>query len=714
MKLAVVVLVAGLCAIASTNVVKEQKVADKNYQKIQKDVLLILQNINQPSYYKEYVDIGNTYSVSENKQKYTNQSAVEQFLQQYQYGFLPRGQIFSVFYYNQLKQAIALFRLFYYAQDYQTFYNTAVWARQNLNEGLFLYAYSVAVAHRPDTMQIVLPPIYEVYPYYFVNADAIQQAYKYKQQYGGENVQEGGYNGYTINYNYSGYYLNLHPEQGLSYYLEDVGINSFYYYYNIYYPFWMSSKEFGFQYVNRGEEYYYLYQQLLARYYLERLSNGYGDTPYFDLNAPFETPYYPSLQYPNGLPFPSRPAYANLNEYYYNYGQKWTTSGVYGYSPALIEDYERRITDAIDSGYIYSKGQQIDLYSKEGFNVLGNIIQANQDSPNYVYYGAVWYFASHLLGYSYQPLNDYQIAPSALEHFETALRDPAFYQLYKRIVLRFQRYYSNVKPYSYDDLVFPGVKITQFNVDKLVTYEDDYYIDVSNAVYYSQKELQQQQQQQSGQGNFNVRVKQTRLNNKPFTYKINVQSEKATKAVVKIYLGPVYDEYERNINLTQNRLNFVGLDYFVYDLQSGENVISRNSYDSMYFAQDPVSYDDLLRQYSGQQQPVQGEQNYYSFPQRYMLPKGSKGGYPYQFYVIVYPYVPKEGQQQESQGSGSQGYQSFFYPTVEGKQFYDSYSLGYPFDRFIEYEEMFYQIPNIYSYQTNIYHYKNVNAVQSD
>ncbi|KAJ8972030.1 hypothetical protein NQ314_000413, partial [Rhamnusium bicolor] len=673
------------------------------FLRIQRDVLLLLKNINQPSYNKEYTAIANSYKFYENQASYTNLEAFQQFYKYYKYGLLPRGAIFSVFYQEHLEQAIALFKLFYYAKDYDTFYNTAVWARQYVNEGLFLYSYIVAITHRQDTKDVILPPIYEIYPYYFYSKEVIQQAYVYKQQYLGQSVQDGGYNGYTINSNYSGYYLNLHPEQSLSYYLEDVGISSYYYYYNIYYPFWLSGKEFGFQDVNRGEQYYFYYQQLLARYYLERLSNDFGEIPYINEHVGALTPYYPSLEYPNGLEFPVRPQNVKLYEYFYNYGQSWTTKSQYGYSLTFITDYERRIYDAIDSGYVYSSGQKVDLYSQEGLNILGNIIQSNPDSPNYRYYGAIWLYASHLLGYSYQPLDSHKLVPSALEHFETALRDPIFYQLYKRIILLFQRYYYNIPAYTEKDLIYPGVQVQKFQVDRLVTYYDYFYSDISNAVYYAPQEQQQ--------NNFNVRVRQARLNSKPFTYKITVQSSQETKAVVKIFFGPKYDEYGRYINITENRLNFVLLDYFVYDLKSGQNIISRNSYDSYYYAPDATSYAELYKQvigaYDGQKTYNYGKQNYFYYPQRYILPKGSPDGVPYQFYVIVYPYVPKQGAQ-------NQQYESYFYPYVGDQQFYDSYSLGYPFDRFIRFEQLYYQVPNSYFQEAVVYHKEDINTVQSD
>lgn len=199
-----------------------------------------------------------------------------------------------------------------------------------------------------------------------------------------------------------------------------------------------------------------------------------------------------------------------------------------------------------------------------------------------------------------------------MEQFETALRDPIFYQLYGRILLEFQRYFYNQQPYTTNDLVFPGVEVTKFSSDNLVTYNDPFYVNISNVVYYSPQERQG--------NNFNIRVRQYRLNNRPFTYKISVQSATQAKAVVKVFLGPVYDQYGRYINITQNRLNFVLLDYFVYNLNSGENIISRNSYESKLYAPDATSYLDLYRQVlgalGGQQSFSYNQQNYFYFPQR--------------------------------------------------------------------------------------------------
>lgn len=96
---------------------------------------------------------------------------------------LPKHVPFSEYTYQHLEQAIALFKLFYYAKDFETFYRTAVVMRKFVNEPMFVYSLSVAVVHRTDTYGIVLPPIYETYPWFFFNTEAIQEAYKHKMQH---------------------------------------------------------------------------------------------------------------------------------------------------------------------------------------------------------------------------------------------------------------------------------------------------------------------------------------------------------------------------------------------------------------------------------------------------------------------------------------------------------------------------------------------------
>lgn len=76
------------------------------------------------------------------------------------------------------------------------------------------------------------------------------------------------------------------------------------------------------------------------------------------------------------------------------------------------------------------------VYNPDGLEIFSNIIEGNADSINPNYYGNLQTIARNLLGNSFSWSGR---LPSALEHLETSLFDPAFYSLYKRIVLYFQR-----------------------------------------------------------------------------------------------------------------------------------------------------------------------------------------------------------------------------------------------------------------------------------
>lgn len=72
---------------------------------------------------------------------------------------------------------LALFKLFYAANDFNVFYMTALWARVYVNEGQFIFALYNAVLRRPDTKYLQLPQPYEMYPYAFFNSEVLEKAH---------------------------------------------------------------------------------------------------------------------------------------------------------------------------------------------------------------------------------------------------------------------------------------------------------------------------------------------------------------------------------------------------------------------------------------------------------------------------------------------------------------------------------------------------------
>lgn len=82
---------------------------------------------------------------------------------------------------------------------------------------------------------------------------------------------------------------------------------------------------------------------------------------------------------------------------------------------------------------VFTEGKITKLYNNpEGLSILGNLIEGNGDSLNEQYYGNIDRLARNVLGFNIPPLTPYKLQPSALEHFTTSLRDPAFYRMWKR------------------------------------------------------------------------------------------------------------------------------------------------------------------------------------------------------------------------------------------------------------------------------------------
>ncbi|XP_061721790.1 arylphorin subunit alpha-like [Cydia pomonella] len=641
-------------------------------------VINLLDNIEQDRKDADWFKLGYEYDVEANIANYTNKKAVEEFLLYYKSGFMPKYKTFSVFYDEMREEAIALFKLFYYAKDFETFYNTAAFARVHFNSGQFLYAYYIAMYQRPDTRYLVLPAPYEMFPQYFVNTKTFLKAYRTKMQtrhfnpvYPVSIPTQGIYNennNYVFYSNYTSPRLTGSAEDKLSYFTEDIGMNSYYYYFQTLYPFWWDKIAFTHFEEMRGDIFYFTYQQLIAQYYMNRLSSGLGEIPEFSWYKPIETGYYCQLS--SYYPFFSRNKYYQINkaenEKYINY----------------LSSHERTFLYYLEQGHFKAYNQEIDLRNSKAIDFVAKYWFTTVDlyeklPKNYDRFYEI--IGLHLLSGTPEPTDKYTIFPSALELYQTSLHDPVFYQFYARILNYFNQWKEYLEPYSYSQLHFEGVKINDVKTDKLVTFFEPYDFDISNNVFYSVEEFKDI--------HFTFyNVRQPRLNHKPFTVSIDVKSDVATDAVFKFFLGPKYDSKGYHFSIEDNWMNFVELDWFVHKLTVGQNKIERYSTDFALFKEDSVSvmnlYYYLVRQ---GKVPVDMSERFFYQPQRMMLPKGTKGGFPLQLYVVVYPYTPLPKEMEK--------YKSYF-PDMK--------PMSYPFDRPV-YETYFKQ-PNIYYEDVFIYH----------
>lgn len=61
-------------------------------------------------------------------------------------------------------------------RTYEDFLSIAVYCRDRVNPNMFIYALSVAILHRPDTKDLPIPPLTEVFPDKYVDSGIFSRA----------------------------------------------------------------------------------------------------------------------------------------------------------------------------------------------------------------------------------------------------------------------------------------------------------------------------------------------------------------------------------------------------------------------------------------------------------------------------------------------------------------------------------------------------------
>lgn len=700
MKSIVLLVLAGVCLAACAKVPVKSKfgkpaaAAATAFLIKQQKLLEILQHVHQNDVHKELLEVADTLDWELLANDFEDATVVQDYLTVKRLGLLARGEEFSVLRKAHIEEAVALFRVLHQAGDWESFYKVLVWARFNVNEGVFIYATTVAVLHRPDLEGIVLPAPYEVYPYYFFNVETIQAAQNAKMQGLPTTKKSADSNVLTILSNYTGWNQRTTAEQALSYFTEDIGLNSWYYYFHADYPFWVDSKDSLFK-SRRGEVYLHTHAQLLARYYLERLSNNLGSIPQFTWRVPFRTGYNPALAYYGGAAFPVR------NNFYSTYNEQTY------YPIEKLESLETRVRFAIDHRfYTLPNGTIVDLSKPEAIESFANLYKFAPTKKDGKLFGLLEVLGRTLLGTATENYDLENGLPGVLEHFETSLRDPAFYQLYGRLIRYYLQWSNKLEPYTEEDVQFENVEIESVELDRLTTYFDTFDADITNAIDVEpvvEAPAVKAPWVKSGKKAVKdgapliIKARQYRLNHLPFTLKLNVLSDKDQRASIKVFIGPKYDESGHEFDLNENRENFYELDKFIVNLNAGRNLLSRSSDQFAFYSKDRTTYFDLYKTVMGaingdEPLPADFSQSPCGFPQRLLLPKGKKGGLPVQLFVIVTEYrAPSRWVIQKDWFSAS-----------NCRRDIDARPLGFPLDRDID--ESIWYTPNMKFIDTAIFH----------
>lgn len=174
---------------------------------------------------------------------------------------IPKDGAFSLFNDNHRRIAGELIKIFMGASNLESFVSVAAFVKDRVNPYMFQYALSVASAHRKDARDIQQPSVVQVFPDQFVDPKVFRQLRAEATLVSPENRQV-----IDIPFNYTA--SDREEEQRLAYFREDIGVNMHHWHWHLVYP--GSGTTEIVKKDRRGELFFYMHNQIIARYNIER------------------------------------------------------------------------------------------------------------------------------------------------------------------------------------------------------------------------------------------------------------------------------------------------------------------------------------------------------------------------------------------------------------------------------------------------------------
>ncbi|XP_045522773.1 basic juvenile hormone-suppressible protein 2-like [Pieris brassicae] len=571
-------------------------------------------------------------------------------------GHAMKGLIFNIYDDSMREATIALFRVFQYA-DNDKLLLIRDWARENVNKDMFDYAWRLASLYRIDASSKENDPPFVAKPNYYINSDAIIKALQFKNdnsmtdtQVSKVNQIYSGDNFVVVNTNYSSWNMVSEGcEENLDYFREDIALNSYYYGVHLQYPFWMTNDELSGMDARYAERDYFIHQQLLARYHLEkqhyRVRNVSSESNCFrDFN--------PNLLHDNGLFFPTRSSVL----------PQWNEQ------QARIKAIDIAIRECISRGVIYMDNATKTALTEDNYiDLLAKLVRANFDGIQTAK------VVKSLFGYgsnSY-PSDRYNPAPTVLHNPQTTLRDPLYWQMIQSLLKYFTEYATTLQPFDFSQYESDNFNIIESSSSKITTYFDYYQISLTKFLY-SDDYLTKKPPKL-------FTARQKRLRHLPFTINITVESKVNENGIVKIFLGPECDPKY----CWQEHSKFFEMDSFLYIFEKGLNIISWNPEMSGKF-----SYDD----YYNMEQSFSKKNKFdlFKFPENLLIPKGLEEGLNMTVFSMIVPIKDMASNTSDIE--------------------YDTLPLGFPFHRQAKINNESFAKNYVFN-KVFIYHKKSTNDV---
>lgn len=537
----------------------------------------------------------------------------------------------------------------------------AAFCRQNMNPQLFNYAFTVTLLHREDTKGIDIPPLCEFFPDKFMASSVFSKA---RQEANLNDVVPGiESDPIEIPMDYTA--SDLDEEHRVAYFREDLGINLHHWHWHLVYPF--NGPRAVVDKDRRGELFYFMHQQLVGRYNFERLCNKLARVEKFTaLRDPVPEGYFPKLDsLSSSRVWPARTPNTTLKDI-----NREVDRLVFD-----IQDLERwrdRLYEAVSTGQVVNdQGQTISLQNDNGVNILGNILEASNLSPNRNLYGDTHNLGHVAIALSHDPNFKHLETFGVMGDAATAMRDPIFYRWHAFIDDVFQKHKQTLPPYTNQQLEYPGMRVTSIEVNSMNSPKNQF------STFWQQNDVNLSRGMDfAPRGNVFARF--THLQHRPFEIKIQVANNgQARQGTVRIFLAPTMDERGVPFLFNDQRRLMIELDRFVHNFQPKNNTVTRRSNQSSLI----IPFERTFRDLNVANNANLAEFNYCGcgWPEHMLIPKGTPEGFPCTLFVMVSNYADDRVDIPNRQPTSCEG--AMIFCGMKDSRYPDKRPMGYPFDR---------------------------------
>lgn len=574
-----------------------------------------------------------------------------------------------------------LSKVFLEVEDIDDVYKFAMEIRDHVNHHIFLAALYHTFYERRDLNPGDLPPLETVLPDRFVPAGVLTKA----KQLAKQAILNHHTRKVTVEWHVDETGIATRsPEQGVAYWREDIRLNSFHWHWHLSNPYNIEPGKRD----RRGELFYYMHHNMVARYNMERLSvNLRPVEPFEDWHLPIKDGYFPHITAGNGYDWADR----QDNSYFKDVRAIPLNESNY---VSQLEMWRTHLYHAIDVGYMVDANDvQVRLTDNPrigedyGINIMGEAVEAGA-SVNPALYGDLHNLGHDLLSQSHDPAKRHNTNMGVMGAVETAIRDPVFFRWHKFVDTLFLRYKLTQPSYTTRQLTgafeIVDVEVMEDNwkdnytpmPNRLHTFFSSSTFDASRGIDFKMKP----------DDRITVLLKSDVLDHPEFFYTIQIRNPTSEfkRSRIRIFLAPKYDEDGQRLNFASLLHYWTEMDNFKTDpISPGTDYISRYSMNSSilssYRSRDP----DTDFAFSG-----------CSWPRNLQLPRGTADGMVFHLFVMASDIPPDEHRPKRSLDVNRNRYPYHLptpgtrHPRTSGsfcgrpdEKYPDPWPMGYPLDR---------------------------------